>query len=108
MILAVQVALCHNRASSRPVSRTPGAPSFGGFVICWGVLMNLWHVYPEELISGAEAAQIAGVSEATIRQWATRKKIHRFPGRRRCEGTLYARPEIEALAVLRHQSAAAA
>jgi predicted site-specific integrase-resolvase len=48
------------------------------------------------LIAAAEAAEIAGVSEAAIRQWATRGKIQRFPGRRRCEPTLYARPEIEA------------
>lgn len=48
------------------------------------------------LIPAVEAAEIAGVEEATIRQWATRGKIQRFPGRRRCEPTLYARPEIEA------------
>lgn len=47
-------------------------------------------------IPGDEAARIAGVEPATVRQWATRGKIHRFPGRRRSDGTLYARPEIEA------------
>lgn len=53
------------------------------------------------LISGAEAAAIAGVGQAAIRQLATRGKIKRFPGRRRCEGTFYARPEIEAYAAAR-------
>ena len=60
--------------------------------------MDIWHLYPDDLIPASTAAEIAGVTEAAIRQWATRKKIRRFPGRRRCEGTLYARPEIEALA----------
>ena len=60
------------------------------------ITVSPWDVYPDELITAAEAAEIAGVSEAAIRQWATRRKIHRFPARRRCEGTLYARPEIEA------------
>jgi DNA-binding transcriptional MerR regulator len=58
-------------------------------------------------IHGDEAARIAGVSPATVRQWATRKKIHRFPGRRRADGTLYARPEIEAIAASRRAHAAA-
>ncbi len=61
---------------------------FGGDVV------NLLDLYGTDLIPAAEAARIADVSEATIRQWATRGKIHRFPGRRRCEGTMYARPEI--------------
>lgn len=60
------------------------------------------------LITGAEAAAIAGVGEPAIRQLATRKKIKRFPGRRRCEGTLYARPEIEAYAARRRERLSAA
>lgn len=52
---------------------------------------------PDDLITAAEAAELASVTEGAIRQWATRKRIHRFPGRRRCEGTMYARPEIEAV-----------
>lgn len=63
--------------------------------------MELLHLFPDDLIPASKAAAIAGVSEAAIRQWATRKKITRFPGRRRCEGTLYARPEIEAVAAER-------
>lgn len=63
-----------------------------------GDAMSPWELYPTDLITGPEAAILAGVSEATIRQWATRGKIRRFPGRRRCEGTHYARPEVEAVA----------
>ncbi|MER6350651.1 hypothetical protein ABT186_02045 [Streptomyces sp. NPDC001634] len=70
--------------------------------------MDLWHLYPEDLIPASKAAQIAGVSEAAIRQWATRGKIRRFPGRRRADGTLYARPEIEALVAARDEHAHAA
>lgn len=64
---------------------------------------------PDDLITAAEAADLAGVTEGAIRQWATRGKINRFPGRRRCEGTMYARPEIEAVLAERddHQSVAA-
>jgi hypothetical protein len=58
---------------------------------------------PEDLITGAEAALLAGVAEATIRQWATRGKIRRFPGRCRREGTLYARPDVEHVATDRDQ-----
>jgi hypothetical protein len=58
-------------------------------------------LHPEDLITGAEASRLAGVSEATIRQWATRRKIQRFPGRCRSDGTLYARPEVEAEAARR-------
>ena len=65
--------------------------------------MDLVQVYPEELIPAAVAAAMAGVGEATIRQWATRGKIHRFPARRRAEPTLYAKPEIEAMAAQRRQ-----
>ncbi len=61
-----------------------------------GDSVDLWKVYPDDLIPASEAAALAGVSEAAIRQWATRKKIRRFPGRRRAEPTLYARPEVEA------------
>jgi predicted site-specific integrase-resolvase len=67
--------------------------------------MDIWHLDPEDLISASEAAEIAGVSEAAVRQWATRGKIHRFPGQRRCDGTMYARPEIEAIAEERQQAA---
>lgn len=63
--------------------------------------MDPRHLFPDDLIPASEAADIAGVREATIRQWATRGKIHRFPGRRRSEGTLYARPEIEAVLAVR-------
>lgn len=83
----------------------PLEPPASGVSLFPGVSVDLWHLYPEDLISGPEAAQIAGVSEAAIRQWATRKKIRRFPGRRRCEGTLYARPEIEAVAESRRVAA---
>ena len=64
-----------------------------------GDSVDLLDVFPEHLITGAEAAEIAGVSEATVRQWATRHKIRRFPGRCRSEATLYVRPEVEAEAV---------
>lgn len=88
------------------MSSEPPSPRGGGFVVSGGVVVNLVHLYPDDLISGAEAADIAGVTPAAIRQWATRGKIHRFPGRRRCEGTMYARPEIEEIAASRLQQAA--
>jgi hypothetical protein len=71
-----------------------------------GVIVDIWQLYPEDLIPASEAARIAEVSEAAIRQWATRGKIRRFPGRRRSEGTLYARPEIEAVVAERQPCAA--
>lgn len=67
-----------------------------GVSSCLGVDVSPLDFYGDDLIPGDEAAEIAGVSEAAIRQWASRGKIHRFPGRRRAERTLYARPEIEA------------
>ena len=70
--------------------------------------MDVWQFRPDDLIPASEAAEIADVSQAAIRQWATRGKIHRFPGRRRCEGTLYARPEIEAVAESRRTLSTAA
>lgn len=72
----------------------PPPSSGGGFVAFGGDSVD----GEGFLISGAEAAAIAGVGEAAIRQLATRRKIKRFPGRRRCDGTFYARPEIEAYA----------
>jgi hypothetical protein len=60
------------------------------------VIVSPLDFYGDDLIPADEAAKLAGVTEAAIRQWATRGKIHRFPGRRRAERTLYARPEIEA------------
>lgn len=77
-----------------------------GVLSCRGVSVDLLHLYPEDLIPASKAAAIAGVSEAAIRQWATRGKIRRFPGRRRCEGTMYARPEIEAVIDAREQALA--
>jgi predicted site-specific integrase-resolvase len=70
--------------------------------------MDVRRLFPEDLITAAEAATIAEVSEPTIRQWATRGKIHRFPGSRRSERTLYARPEIEAIVNARTDTALAA
>lgn len=80
--------------------RAPGAPA-RGLVAFPGVSVSPISLYADDLIPADEAAKLAGVGEATIRQWATRGKIHRFPGRRRSERTLYARPEIEAVAAKR-------
>lgn len=76
----------------------PPSPCGGGFVVLGGDSLDDEDAF---LIRATEAARIAHVSEAAIRQWATRGKIQRFPGRRRCEPTLYARPEIEAEAAKR-------
>jgi hypothetical protein len=78
------------------MSSSPRCIRSGGFVVYGGGIVAPWELFPDDLITAAEAAEIAGVSECAIRQWATRKKIKRYPGRRRCEPTLYARPEIEA------------
>lgn len=64
------------------------------------------HLLPEDLITGAEAAAIAHVTEAAVRKAASRGKLHRFPGRRRADGTLYARPEVQEWAAGRRQTAA--
>lgn len=77
--------------------RTPGASAPGGSLRLPGVNVSPCELYADDLIPADEAARLAGVGEATIRQWATRGRIHRFPGRRRSERTLYARPEIEAI-----------
>jgi predicted site-specific integrase-resolvase len=67
------------------------------------VAVSPLELFGDDLIPADEAAALAGVSEATIRQWATRGRISRFPGRRRSERTLYARPEIEAIVAERDQ-----
>lgn len=51
-----------------------------------------------DLIAGWEAEEEFGVPQQVIRQWATRKKINKFPGHRPADGTMYARPEVAAMA----------
>lgn len=79
------------------VSTSPRSLALGGSLRFRGVSVSPTDIYADDLIPADQAAEMAGVTEATIRQWATRGRIHRFPGRRRSERTLYARPEIEAI-----------
>ncbi|WP_329330744.1 hypothetical protein OIU81_02880 [Streptomyces sp. NBC_01454] len=66
--------------------------------------MRLTSIQEEDLVFVHEAETATGVPRATIRQWASRGKIRRFPGENRLTGlgheykTMYALPEIEALA----------
>lgn len=79
----------------------PPSPCGGGFGIPGSESVD----DDSYFIPGDEAARIASVEPATVRQWATRKKIHRFPGRRQADGTLYIRHEIEAMAASRARAA---
>ncbi|MFF7411651.1 hypothetical protein ACWDBF_21445 [Streptomyces angustmyceticus] len=66
--------------------------------------MRLTAIQEEDLVFVHEAEAATGVPRATIRQWASRGKIRRFSGENRLTGngheykTMYALPEIEALA----------
>ena len=57
-------------------------------------------VVPEDLVYEHEATADTGVPGVVIRQWARRRKIHRFPGDGRPSGngtlhrTMYSLPEI--------------
>lgn len=67
--------------------------------------MRLTAITTDDLVYGHEATAATGVPETTIRQWARRGRIRRFPGSGRPSGdghlyrTMYALPEIQALAV---------
>ena len=53
---------------------------------------------PEDLITGPQAEAEYGVPQPVVRQWATRGRINRYPGRWRQHGTMYSRREIAPLA----------
>lgn len=69
-----------------------------------GVPMRLAELYPDQLVYESEATEATGVPGPTIRQWARRGRIRRFPGDGKANGhghgqrTMYALPEIQALA----------
>lgn len=69
-----------------------------------GGAMHPADLYPEDLVYESEATAATGVPGPTIRQWARRGRIQRFAGDGRPTGlghgqrTMYALPEIEALA----------
>jgi hypothetical protein len=69
-----------------------------------GNVIELTRLYSRDLVFVHEATQATGVPAAVIRQWAARGKIRRFEGTGRYSGqghlkkTMYALPEIEALA----------
>lgn len=66
--------------------------------------MDLPEMREEDLVYVHEATAATGVPATVIRQWASRGRIHRFPGDHRRHGgghfkrTMYALPEIEQLA----------
>lgn len=67
--------------------------------------MRVVELYPEDLVFEHEATEATGVPGTVIRQWARRGKIRRFkgrPGEYSGRGheykTMYALPEIQALA----------
>lgn len=67
--------------------------------------MHPAELYPGDLVFVDEAERETGVPRATIRQWASRGKIRRYPGNGRPNGlghmqrTMYALPEIRMQAV---------
>ena len=66
--------------------------------------MKLTEIETGDLVFIHEAEAATGVPRNVIRGWASRQKIRRFPGDGRANGlghssrTMYALPEIEALA----------
>jgi len=62
-------------------------------------------LYAEDLVFAHEAEAATGVPKAVIRQWASRGRIRRYEGDGKYSGqgheykTMYALPEVEALAV---------
>ncbi|MFJ9413149.1 hypothetical protein ACIRPT_03160 [Streptomyces sp. NPDC101227] len=62
--------------------------------------MHPAELYPDDLVYVDDAERETGVPRATIRQWAARGKIRRYPGNGRPSGlghaqrTMYALPEI--------------
>ena len=70
-------------------------------------------VVPEDLAYENEVAEATGIPGTVLRQWARRRKIHRFPGDGRPSGngtlyrTMYSLPEVrEAAASYRPRRAA--
>lgn len=68
--------------------------------------MELYELYPDDLVFENEATEATGVPGTVIRQWARRGKIRRFKGRTseysgnsREHTTMYALPEIQERAV---------
>ncbi|MGW7296097.1 hypothetical protein ACWGIB_27390 [Streptomyces xiamenensis] len=54
--------------------------------------------YPEDLMTPAQIQTEWGVPGGVLRQWATRGRIIRYPGRHRGQVTMYARQHVEPLA----------
>lgn len=64
--------------------------------------MDVYELYPDDLVYAHEASAATGVPETVIRKWASRGQITRFKGDpRKYSGqgheykTMYALPEIE-------------
>ena len=63
--------------------------------------MELYELYPDDLVFEHEAVEATGVPGTVIRQWARRGKIRRFQGNWKLSGdkheykTMYALPEIQ-------------
>ncbi|AMW12864.1 hypothetical protein A4E84_27275 [Streptomyces qaidamensis] len=66
--------------------------------------MQIVELYPRDLVYAHEAEAQTGIPQSVIRKWASRGKIHSFPGDGRLSGnghgykTMYALPEIKELA----------
>lgn len=70
-----------------------------------GVAMELYQLYPADLVYEDKATAETGVPGTVIRQWARRGRIRKFPGKPgRYAGngreytTMYALPEVQKLA----------
>lgn len=60
--------------------------------------MHAADAHPEDLLTAAQIEAEYGVPGAVVRQWASRGRVIRYPGRTRRQGTMYARQHIEPLA----------
>lgn len=60
--------------------------------------MHVTDARPADLMTAAQIQAEWGVPEATVRKWASRGRIIRYPGRRRSERTMYARQHVAPLA----------
>ncbi len=67
--------------------------------------MHPAELYPNDLVYVDEAERATGVPRATIRQWAARGKIQRYPGTGRPTGLGHAQRTMYALPEIRQQAA---
>ncbi|MFI9344939.1 helix-turn-helix domain-containing protein [Streptomyces sp. NPDC052773] len=59
-------------------------------------MSRIYDLYPQDLLAPAQAAEYAGVSESTIRQWVHRGLLEAaLPSQGRGVPALYNRPDLD-------------